>query len=114
MAVIQSGEDAPPERHCLMATLVTGATGFVGLHVTRLLVEKTRDVRVLVRRTSERRFIRDLPVEAFEGDLRNPSSLDQALKGVSHVFHVAADYRLWSRDANELYARGKWATKEVT
>src|SRR5580765_37259 len=86
-----------------MATLVTGATGFVGLHVTRLLVERIKDVRVLVRPTSERRFIQNLPVEFFEGDLRSPSSLTRALDGVTNVFHVAADYRLWSRDPSELY-----------
>src|SRR5689334_25148643 len=86
-----------------MATLVTGATGFVGLHVTRLLVDRTKDVRVLVRPTSERRFIQNLPVEFFEGDLRDASSLSGALDGVNNVFHVAADYRLWSRDPQELY-----------
>ena len=86
-----------------MATLVTGATGFVGLHVARLLVERTKDVRVLVRPTSDRRFIQSLPVSFYEGDLRNASSLTKALEGVTTVFHVAADYRLWSRDPNELY-----------
>src|SRR5215831_2388354 len=86
-----------------MATLITGATGFVGLHVARLLVERTKDVRVLVRPTSDRRFIQSLPVSFYEGDLRNASSLTKALEGVTTVFHVAADYRLWSRDPNELY-----------
>jgi dihydroflavonol-4-reductase len=103
VAVVPPGKIAPPERYCLMATLVTGATGFVGLHITRLLVERTKAVRVLVRPTSDRRFIQNLPVEFFEGDLRTPSSLTKALNGVTNVFHVAADYRLWSRDPRELY-----------
>jgi dihydroflavonol-4-reductase len=86
-----------------MATLITGATGFVGWHVVRLLVERMKDVRALVRPTSDRRFVQNLPVEFFEGDLRDASSLTKALAGVTNVFHVAADYRLWSRDPNELY-----------
>jgi dihydroflavonol-4-reductase len=96
-----------------MATLITGATGFVGLHVTRLLVEKTRPVRVLVRPASQRRFIQDLPVEFVEGDLRDRSSLDTALKGVSRVFHVAADYRLWSKNPNELYESNVEGTRNL-
>jgi len=96
-----------------MATLVTGATGFVGLHVTRLLVERTNDVRVLVRPTSERRFIQNLPVEFFEGDLRDASSLTKALDGVTNVFHVAADYRLWSRDPRELYESNLQGTNNL-
>jgi dihydroflavonol-4-reductase len=96
-----------------MATLVTGATGFVGLHVTRLLVERTKDVRVLVRATSERRFVQSLPVEFFEGDLRDAPSLTKALDGVTNVFHVAADYRLWSRDPRELYASNLHGTMNL-
>jgi dihydroflavonol-4-reductase len=48
-------------------------------------------------------LLEDLPVERAEGDLRDPMSLDRAMKGIRRVFHVAADYRLWTRDPNELY-----------
>jgi dihydroflavonol-4-reductase len=96
-----------------MAILITGATGFVGLHLTRLLVEKARGIRVLVRPTSDRRFVQDLPVQFVEGDLRNASSLAKALNGVSHVFHVAADYRLWSKNPNELYESNVEGTRNL-
>jgi len=96
-----------------MTTLITGATGFVGLHVTRLLVEKSRNVRTLVRLSSQRRFIQDLPVEFVEGDLRNRSSLEKALNGVTRVFHVAADYRLWSKNPDELYESNVEGTRNL-
>ena len=96
-----------------MGTLITGATGFVGLHVTRLLAEQTKAIRVLVRPTSERRFIQDLPVEFVEGDLRDRPSLAKALDGITHVFHVAADYRLWSKNPGELYENNVQGTRNL-
>src|SRR5215471_997387 len=96
-----------------MATLITGATGFVGLHLTRLLAEQTKAIRVLVRPASERRFIQNLPVEFAEGDLRDRSSLAKALNGVTHVFHVAADYRLWSKNPGELYESNVQGTRNL-
>jgi dihydroflavonol-4-reductase len=96
-----------------MTTLVTGATGFVGLHVTRLLVDRIKNVRVLVRPSSDRRFIGKLPVQFTQGDLRDPSSLRQALEGVTSVFHVAADYRLWSRNPHELYESNVEGTRNL-
>lgn len=86
-----------------MRTLVTGATGFVGSHVARQLVERGDTVRVLVRRSSKVDNLASLDVEPFYGDLQDPESLAQAVKGCERVFHVAADYRLWSRDPRDLY-----------
>jgi dihydroflavonol-4-reductase len=86
-----------------MKTLVTGATGFVGSHVARLLVERGDSVRALVRRSSRVDNLARLDVEPVYGDLQDPESLAQAVKGCERVFHVAADYRLWSRDPRELY-----------
>lgn len=78
--------------------LVTGATGFVGSWVASELLSDGYKVRCLIRSRSDRRNLPPLSpdVEWVEGDLRDPSSLRKALKGVSHLFHVAADYRLWS------------------
>ena len=86
-----------------MKTLVTGATGFVGSHVARQLVERGDTVRALVRRSSRIDNLASLDVEPVYGDLQDPDTLLQAVKGVGRVFHVAADYRLWSRDPQELY-----------
>ena len=86
-----------------MTTLVTGATGFVGSHVARQLLAKGDRVRVLVRRSSNLRALEGLTVERVEGDLNDSASLEHALDGVRHLFHVAADYRLWARYPQEIY-----------
>ena len=86
-----------------MTTLVTGATGFVGSAVTRRLLEAGHEVRVLVRPGSDRRNLEGLEVAPVEGELRDPASLARALRGCRYLFHVAADYRLWCRNPQELY-----------
>ena len=94
-------------------TLVTGATGFVGSHVARLLAERGDRVRVLVRSSSDLRALEGLVVERMPGDLRDPASLDRALSGVGTVFHVAADYRLWARDPQEIYESNVTGTRNL-
>ena len=113
MATHGSGKDPNQERHRLMATLITGAAGFVGSHVTRFLVKKANNIRVLVRPTSQLRFIQDLPVEFVQGDLRDRASLEKAVRGATHVFHIAADYRLWSRKPDEIYAANVTGTRNL-
>ncbi|HXW41267.1 MAG TPA: hopanoid-associated sugar epimerase [Xanthobacteraceae bacterium] len=79
--------------------LVTGASGFVGAAVARLLAAGGNEVRVLVRPTSPRTNLAGAPLDIVEGDLLDADSLARALRGVRHLFHVAADYRLWERHA---------------
>ncbi|MFZ0581486.1 MAG: hopanoid-associated sugar epimerase [Candidatus Acidiferrales bacterium] len=86
-----------------MKTLVTGATGFVGSHVARQLVSAGHTVRALVRPTSNMKVLDGVAVEFFEGDLRDAASLTRAMQGVQHVYHVAADYRLWTKHPAEIY-----------
>jgi len=93
--------------------LVTGAAGFLGSHVTRQLVARGADVRVLLRASSNNRAIADLPLEYVTGDLRDPASLERALAGVKRVFHVAADYRLWSRRSQDIYDSNVGGTKNL-
>ncbi len=76
-------------------TLVTGATGFVGAAVARALIQRGHHLRLMVRAGSDRRNITGLPAELVEGDLAKPSTLPRAVAGCRYVFHVAADYRLW-------------------
>jgi dihydroflavonol-4-reductase len=83
--------------------LVTGATGFIGGHVARLLAARSADLRVLVRPESRLDNLAGLRAERVTGDLRDPASLRAAVRGCHTVFHVAADYRLWARDPRELY-----------
>lgn len=82
--------------------LLTGASGFVGSAVARRLREAGFPVRALVRATSPVAHLADLGLEFVTGDLRQPESVRRAMSGVRHLFHVAADYRLWARDPDEL------------
>jgi dihydroflavonol-4-reductase len=97
----------------LAQTLVTGATGLVGSAVARKLVAEGVAVRALVRRGSPRFHLEELGLEFVEGDMRNAESVRAAMTGVRHVFHVAADYRLWARDPNEIFAANVDGTRIV-
>jgi dihydroflavonol-4-reductase len=96
-----------------MTTLVTGAAGFLGSHVARQLVARGDEVRVLMRASSTNRAIADLSLEYVTGDLRDPASLDRAMKGVKRVFHVAADYRLWAKRSQDIYDSNVGGTKNL-
>jgi dihydroflavonol-4-reductase len=96
-----------------MTTLVTGAAGFLGSHVARQLVARGENVRVLMRVSSNNRAISDLSLEYVTGDLRDPVSLERAMKDVKRVFHVAADYRLWAKHSQEIYDSNVKGTKNV-
>ena len=90
--------------------LVTGASGFVGWHVARLLIERGFPVRALVRAASK---VPELDVEPVTGDLRDPDSLESAVAGCALVFHVAADYRLWSKNPAALYESNVDGTRNM-
>lgn len=91
-------------------TLVTGASGFLGWHVARLLIERKHRVRALCRPASQ---LRELDVERVTGDLRDSGSLERAVEGCGLVFHVAADYRLWSKHSDELYRSNVDGTRNL-
>lgn len=82
--------------------LVTGASGFVGSAVARALVARGEEVRVLVREGSPRTNLADLDCRVVVGDMRDRQSMTSAMAGVRYLFHVAADYRLWARDPEEI------------
>ncbi len=91
--------------------LVTGASGFLGWHVARQLAAQGRRVRALVRPSSR---LRELDgVERADGDLRDAGSLERAVEGCDVVYHVAADYRLWVRDAGEMYRSNVDGTRNL-
>jgi dihydroflavonol-4-reductase len=93
--------------------LVTGASGFVGSAVARKLVERGFAVRALVRPTSPRFHLEGLPLDYAVGDLRDAETVRPAMAGVRYVFHVAADYRLWARDRNEILRNNLDTTRIV-
>src|ERR1017187_1757146 len=90
--------------------LVTGASGFLGWHVARVLLERGYPVRALVRPGSR---VDALAVECVTGDLRDPASLERAVAGCGLLFHVAADYRLWAKDPGELYRSNVEGTRNL-
>jgi len=94
-------------------TLVTGVSGFVGAAVARTLAASGRRVRGLVRSTSPGANLTDFPGELVEGDLRDAASVKRAMAGVRHVFHVAADYRIWARDPEEIVRNNRATTQNV-
>ncbi len=96
-----------------MKAFVTGATGFVGSHVARVLAEQGADLRLLVRSSSDPKNIQNLAAERVVGDLRDPGSLEKATSGCDTVFHVAADYRLWIRDPEQMYRSNVEGTRAI-
>lgn len=93
--------------------LVTGATGFVGSAVARVLVNTGQKVRVLARPGGDRRNLERLPVEIAEGSLEDPKSLKQAVAGCRYLFHVAADYRLWVPDPASMHRVNVSGTRDL-
>lgn len=96
-------------------TLVTGVTGFVGWHVARKLLERGVPVRGLARDPQRgARALQELPgIETARGDLRDPDSLARAVEGCAVVYHVAADYRLWTPRPEEMYRSNVEGTRHL-
>ena len=96
-----------------MIAFVTGATGFVGSHVARALAEQGAELRLLVRSNSNLKNVEDIKADLVTGDLRDPASLEKGIAGCDAVFHVAADYRLWVRDPEEMYRANVEGTRAI-
>jgi len=96
-----------------MKVFLTGSTGFVGSHVARAYAGQGAELRLLTRTTSKLAAIEELAADLVVGDLREPESLRTALRGCDALVHVAADYRLWVRDPEEMYAANVDGTREL-
>lgn len=96
-----------------MKTFVTGATGFIGASIVRELLRDGREVRVLVRSASNLSNLKGLDVEMWEGDLLDTPVLRRGLKGCDVLYHAAADYRLWTRNPEEMYRTNVGGTTAV-
>jgi dihydroflavonol-4-reductase len=96
-----------------MLAFLTGATGFLGSHVARVLADQGADLRLLVRSSSNLKNLEGLKAETAIGDLRDSASLEKAMAGCDTVFHVAADYRLWVRDPREMYRSNVEGTRAI-
>jgi dihydroflavonol-4-reductase len=96
-----------------LKAFLTGATGFLGAHVARVLAAEGAQLRVLVRPTSDLRNLEGISAERTAGDLRDSASIERAMAGCDTVFHVAADYRLWVRDPDEMYRSNVEGTRSL-
>jgi len=96
-----------------MRCFVTGATGFLGSHVARLLLAQGAELRLLVRAGSRLENVADLPAERVVGDVRDLESLKRGMAGCEAAFHVAADYRLWAVNGKELYDSNVDGTRNI-
>ena len=96
-----------------MRVFITGATGFVGAHVARRYAAEGATLRLLTRKTSRVDGLAGLNGDLITGDLREPEGLRSALVGCDALVHVAADYRLWVRDPQEMYAANVDGTREL-
>jgi dihydroflavonol-4-reductase len=101
--MIQSGDQV----------LVTGASGFVGSAVARALIARGVRPRVMLRASSPRGNLAGLDCEIVTGDLGDAASVERAVAGMRYVFHVAADYRLWTRDPSEMIRTNVEGTRAV-
>ena len=96
-----------------MKTFVTGATGFIGTSIVRELLKDGREVRVLVRSTSNLSNLKGLDVEMWKGELLDIPGLRRGLKGCDVLYHAAADYRLWTRNPDDMYRTNVGGTTAV-
>jgi dihydroflavonol-4-reductase len=94
-------------------TFVTGATGFVGSRIVRQLIKRGDRVRVLARSSSSKTNVAGLNCEIVTGDLKDSSSLVRCVQGCRRVFHVAADYRLWARNPQDIYDSNVGGTRNL-
>ncbi|MCL5283408.1 MAG: NAD-dependent epimerase/dehydratase family protein [Armatimonadetes bacterium] len=96
-----------------MKVMITGASGFVGRHVARLLVDRGDQVVALVRSSSPVAHLVSMGCSITKGNLLDIESLNRAMDGCDQIYHIAADYRLWSRDTSELYRNNVDGTRNV-
>lgn len=96
-----------------MRVFITGATGFVGGNLTRMLLADGHEVRALVRAGSDQRNVAGLPIEIVFGDLDDSRKLAEQIADCDAVFHVAAHYSLWVKDRETIYRANVTGTKNL-
>ncbi|HQR31153.1 MAG TPA: NAD-dependent epimerase/dehydratase family protein, partial [Blastocatellia bacterium] len=96
-----------------MKAFITGATGFIGGNLARMLLADGHEVRALVRAGSDQRNVAGLPMEIATGDLDDSQKLAEQVLGCDAVFHVAAHYSLWAKDREAIYRANVTGTKNL-
>ena len=96
-----------------MKVFITGATGFVGGNLARMLLADGYEVRALIRVNSDLRNLAGLPIETVTGDLDDSPNLAEQITGCDAIFHVAAHYSLWVKDREAIYRANVAGTKNL-
>lgn len=96
-----------------LKVLITGASGFVGSHLTRLLLKEGCEVRALIRSGESEGNLKGLKVEKVIGDLRDSASLEKACQHCDTVFHAAALYDFWAVRRQDFYDINVTGTKNL-
>ena len=96
-----------------MKALVTGASGFIGGNVVRELLKQGYQVRAMVRKESNQKYIQGMNIEVLYGDLLDKTSLDKALDGCDALFHVAAAYTFWTPEPKAIYEANVQGTENI-
>ena len=95
------------------SAFLTGGTGFVGASLARLLLKQGLKVKALARKGSDRRNLDGLSVEIVEGGLTDKAAIEAGVKGCRYAFHVAADYRIWIPNPDDMYAANVAGTETI-
>jgi len=85
------------------SVFITGATGFIGQHIALFLAEKGHCVHVLHRTSSDISGLNHPNIKLFIGDVTNSTSIEQAMKGCTGVFHIAAYAKQWGKDKDKFH-----------
>ncbi len=94
-------------------TFVTGATGFIGSRVVHQLLSRGDRVRILARNSSRKSNVEGVSCEIAIGDLKDSMSLLRCIQGCGRIYHVAADYRLWAKNPQEIYDNNVGGTRNL-
>lgn len=81
-----------------MIIALTGGSGFIGSHLVDRMIQEGHEVRTLVRRSSNLRWLEGKPVQLVEGDVRDAASLEPLLRGADYVYHIAGVVKARSRE----------------
>ena len=98
-----TGRQASRRRFEMNKALVTGAAGFIGSNVVRVLLDEGVEVRAMVLPGEDQRNISGLDIEVVEGNVLDPPSLAKAIKGCDTLFHLAGIYSIWRKDRGDYY-----------
>jgi nucleoside-diphosphate-sugar epimerase len=92
---------------------VTGGTGFIGGRLVTLLLQRGVEVRALARSQAGLDKVKALGASAIRGDVTDPASMHEAMRGCDVVFHVAALYEIGARYARQMETINVQGTRHV-